>query len=129
MFFTIMFALEYVGASPLGGWLRTGDRIPVTAAGVVFVGELRPLQDRGGAQLVALNDPTVSSGKNGHCRIWLRGREVALYDCGSDNGTWTTRDGRIKRIGSWRTPDVLSEGAEISIGRCRFRLVAIPELG
>jgi hypothetical protein len=115
------YALEYFGRGRPGEGL--GARIEVTEQGVVFVGEYRPGLHPAGTVVVALNDNTVSSGRGGHCRVWLREGQVVVGDCGSDNGTWIARDGKTMRAGTERSPDVVSPGSEIYVGACRLRLV------
>lgn len=124
---TTMYMLEYVGSSPLGTMIKPGTRIPITETGLVLVGEVRPSQDAAGASLIALGDSTVSSGRHGHCRIWLRDAEVVIRDCGSDNGTLID-NGRASRLASSvGAPEVVSHGTELSVGRCRFRVIATQE--
>jgi hypothetical protein len=115
------YALEYLGRGRPGEDL--GARIEVTERGVVFVGEYRPGLHPAGTVVVALNDNTVTSGRRGHCRVWLSGGQVVVGDCGSDNGTWIARDGKTKRVGTEQSPDVVLPGSEIYVGACRLRLV------
>ena len=122
-----MYMLEYVGTIPLGTTIQPGTRIPITAAGLVLVGKARPSQDAAGANLIALGDTTVSSGRYGHCRIWLRSADVVVHDCGSDNGTWIAQGSASRPAGSVGAPEIVGDGTELLIGRCRFRIVATRE--
>jgi hypothetical protein len=119
---TRTYALEYLGRGRPGE--DVGARIEVTEKGVVFVGEHRPGLHPAGTVIVALNDNTVSSGRGGHCRVWLSSNgQVVVGDCGSDNGTWIARDGKTKRVGTEQSPDVVLPGSDIYVGACRLRLV------
>src|SRR5690349_2863945 len=99
----VVLVLECI-ASTESGSVLVGMRIPIEATGVVFVGELRASQQPEGARIIALNDATVTSGRNGHCRVWLNDERVVLCDCESDNGTWILNGDGARRVGSIHSP-------------------------